>query len=100
MTNLNENMLDVIVQLKLDNKKLEIFDISKMIDYNRLAFKGDMFRAYDGYCCGYHITALATDTNVPPSRTASRYLEEYNRVASTKKYVAGFSIGMLKRIDA
>jgi len=55
---------------------------------------------YAGYCGGYKIAALATIRGEVPARTIARYLEKYNLSAGTKRYVGGFSVGKIKKVDS
>jgi len=99
MSDFREQMIDAIIQLNLDTRKIEDFDISTMTNFHLEPSRDNEFRVYGGYCGGYKIAALATIRSEVPARTIARYLEQYNLAAGNKRYVGGFSVGKIMRVD-
>jgi len=97
MSKFKERMIDTIVQMKLNIKQLQDFDVSAVTYYTvDDRYDDKTINVYDMFCDGYQVKAFTTaDRNAHPLQPQLRYLKWYNRYASQRLYVAGFSVGVI-----
>lgn len=99
MSNFKDQMIDIIIQLNLDEKKLEDFNVNSIADTEFTVDarnKDNTITVYDAFCNGYDVKAITTvDRNVHLLKPLRSYMQRYNLAASQKLYVAGFSVGRI-----